>query len=361
MKNEIKNDLLGVELLRFFAAFSVLIWHYQHFWYEGTVISSSFEISDQPYFSILKIFYTIGYNGVQLFWAISGYIFFYIYFEKIKKYEITSRHFFIKRFSRLYPLHFITLIIMLILQIVSMNIYGDFQIYPENNFKHFFLNLLFINHWGFQDNISYNGPVWSVSVEIAILIIFFIFSRFLNTLLMFLAAAVLLVIFINFDYNISECIFLFFTGGFLYLIKSYKKTLKLGWFYYYFTTFFLTFLVLIDVLFVDVYNFYLSKLSLYIKCIFVLLFFTSFDKLIIRLNLQKVCRVLGSWTYASYLIHVPIQLTILNLSIIFNLTVPKESNLFFFSYLLIVFFLSHIVFKVIEKPLQKKLRNKFLR
>ena len=77
-----KNNLVGIELLRFIAAFSVLIWHYQHFFYVGTQLPLNFEISDQPFFSILKPFYSQGYNGVQMFWAISGYIFFMFISQK---------------------------------------------------------------------------------------------------------------------------------------------------------------------------------------------------------------------------------------------------------------------------------------
>ena len=356
-----KNDILGIEILRFIAAFSVLIWHYQHFWYEGTIISSSFEISDQPFFSILQLFYFTGYNGVQLFWAISGYIFFYVYFVKIKNSEISSRNFIVRRFSRLYPLHFITLILVLILQIASLSTDGNFYIYLENDIKHFFLNILFVNHWGLQENLSYNGPIWSVSIEIAVLIIFFILSRFFNTFWVFLFSIILLLVFINYNFHISECIFLFFSGGLIYLIKSNKKLLKFGSSFFYCFVIFLGFLVFIDILFIDVHNFYLAKFSLYLKCIFILSFFASINNLITKLNLQKLCKVLGSWTYASYLMHIPIQLIIFNLSFIFDFEIPKEKSLFFLTYLFTVFFISHLIYKFIERPIQNLLRKKFLK
>ena len=38
--------------------------------------------------------------------------------------------------------------------------------------KHFLLNVVFANYWGFQAGASFNGPAWSVSIE---LIAYFVF------------------------------------------------------------------------------------------------------------------------------------------------------------------------------------------
>ena len=307
-----KNNLVGIELLRFIAAFSVLIWHYQHFFYEGTQLASNFNISDQPFFSILKVFYFQGYNGVQMFWAISGYIFFYVYFTKIKNFEISAKEFTLRRFSRLYPLHFFTLILVLVLQILLFNQNAEFSIYSNNDLKYFFLNIFFISHW-FQNNLSFNGPIWSVSIEIAVLIFYFILCRYLNTFFIFLSAFFLLILFYNLNFLISECIFLFFCGGFLYLLKTNKFVFKFSKNFYIYFISFLGLFVMADIIFIETKSFIFSKLSLYLKCLFILSLFTIIDKIIIKLKLANICKIFGSWTYACYLIHIPIQLTIINI------------------------------------------------
>ncbi len=354
-----KNNLVGIELLRFIAAFSVLIWHYQHFFFEGTQLPVDFEISDQPFFPFLKLFYSQGYNGVQMFWAISGYIFFYVYFKKIKNLEINAKEFSLRRFSRLYPLHFFTLIIVLTLQIIILKKSGEFSIYSNNDLKYFFLNIFFVSHW-FQDSLSYNGPIWSVSIEIAVLIFFFILCRYFNTYFVFLTALFLFILFFNYNFLISECILLFFCGGLLYLLKTNEIVSKYIKNFYIYFIFFLGTLVTIDITLIDTHTFIISKLSLYLKCLFILSLFTVIDKLITKFKIENLCKIFGSWTYACYLIHIPIQLTIISISNFYNLKIPNEENMFFLLYILFVFLLSHLVFNFFEKPAQSILRNKFL-
>ena len=45
---------------------------------------------------------------------------------------------YILRFSRLYPLYFVTFIFVAILQMMAYSTRGAFIIYPMNNLRHFF-------------------------------------------------------------------------------------------------------------------------------------------------------------------------------------------------------------------------------
>ena len=113
-----------------------------------------------------------------MFWAISGFVFAFVYLDKKK--EITGKKFFINRFSRLYPLHFATLMIVTLLQIINYKSLGNFQIYQTNDIYHFFLNLFFIAGWGFESGESFNAPIWSVSIELIVYVLFFISIIYLN-------------------------------------------------------------------------------------------------------------------------------------------------------------------------------------
>ena len=76
------NKLLGLEALRFLAAFAVLIWHYQHFAYVADTPVGL--VREQlPFYGLLQLFYLAGEYGVWVFWCISGFIFFWKYRDAI--------------------------------------------------------------------------------------------------------------------------------------------------------------------------------------------------------------------------------------------------------------------------------------
>ena len=122
------------------------------------------EKKEQPFYDIFFFAYNDGWLAVQFFFVLSGFIFFNLYLKKINNRQIDFKKFFILRFSRLYPLHFLTLLLILFISFLLI----------ENNFlsntdlKHFFLNIFLIQNWGFEDGYSFNTPAWSISIEILI-------------------------------------------------------------------------------------------------------------------------------------------------------------------------------------------------
>jgi peptidoglycan/LPS O-acetylase OafA/YrhL len=81
------------------------------------------------------------------------------------------------RFSRLYPLHFVTLFLVAVAQIGFLRLTGSYFVYGVNDLRHFVLNLLFASSWGLERGYSFNGPNWSVSAEIAFYALFFVACR----------------------------------------------------------------------------------------------------------------------------------------------------------------------------------------
>ena len=110
--------------------------------------------------------------------------FFFMYKDLIFSKSISFKNFIILRLSRLYPLHLLTLFIMLFLQLLYNYLNDSYFIYEGNNFKNFILNFLLIDQWGFTTQWSFNNPSWSISVEFLLYIIFSLtnFSQF-STLL----------------------------------------------------------------------------------------------------------------------------------------------------------------------------------
>jgi peptidoglycan/LPS O-acetylase OafA/YrhL len=70
---------------------------------------------------------------------------------------------------------------------------------------------------------------------------------------------------------------------------------------------------------------------------------------------------LGNLTYASYMIHFPIQLLVMLLVGILGIGHGfVDSPLFLIAFLLVVFGASHFVYKRVELPLQGEIRSRIL-
>lgn len=79
--------------------------------------------------------------------------------------QFQPRNFIIRRCARIYPAHFVSLLIMTALTgWWELNSARPFISY-NNDAWHFFLNLLLVNNWGLGVDNSFNVPAWSLSVE----------------------------------------------------------------------------------------------------------------------------------------------------------------------------------------------------
>ena len=199
-----------VDLLRGFAALSVLICHYQ--WFFVTRIGAGWRTDiEMPLNAILWPFYQHGGIAVELFWVLSGFVFAVAYGQQGK--DISIHTFVVHRVARLYPLHLATLLFIGIVQAAGLRANGEWQVYPGNDLPHFLLHLGFASNW-FTMASSFNGPIWSVSVEV---LVYGLFLAYLKRTGLNLAAAILLVlvafVLARFTNNqIAVCSTLFFVG-----------------------------------------------------------------------------------------------------------------------------------------------------
>jgi peptidoglycan/LPS O-acetylase OafA/YrhL len=209
------DKLIGLELIRFVCACAILFWHYKHFAFEP---DGSFPLdnSRQPFYSAFRVGYDHGFYGVQIFWCISGYIFFWKYSIAIAQRRLGLRTFLVLRFSRLYPLHVATLFLVLAMQFLYFHSHGYYFVYQFNDVKHFAAQLLLASSWGLTDGDSFNGPIWSISVEVLVYLMFFLLLRLFGykwivtvAILVLSVAATLL----NISNTIVECVAFFYMGG----------------------------------------------------------------------------------------------------------------------------------------------------
>lgn len=80
---------------------------------------------------------------VQVFWIISGFFFAVVYLGR----AVTIRQFVIHRFARLYPLHFLTLLFVELLQGLALSLIGHTLFYENYDWPHFALQLGFVSDW----------------------------------------------------------------------------------------------------------------------------------------------------------------------------------------------------------------------
>lgn len=362
------EKLVGLELVRFISAVAILFWHYQHF--DSSPISGLYIVSQRyPFYDSFGFLYDNGLQAVRIFWCISGFIFYWKYGDAIAQQAISKWIFFVNRFSRLYPLHALTLILVTCMQLLYFSKRNTYFVYSQNNLQQFFLQVIFASNWDFKSSLSFNGPIWSVSVEVLVYVIFFYSLRlwgkvFYCTLAMLFISLcinrILAISQINIavDFPLADCLVLFFAGGISAIIalKVRKLNYRLA----------LNIMSLVGVVLIPfMYSMYVKTgeghtflfLLFYLP---ILLFAISSINLPFPVSLNKLVTALGNMTYSSYLIHFPIQLLIALICAYLELSIPFLHKWFFLGYMVGVLIISYYLYVWFEKPLQIYLRKRMI-
>jgi peptidoglycan/LPS O-acetylase OafA/YrhL len=349
------NKLLGLEALRFLSAFAILVYHYAHF---GYVADKPVGLVQErlPLYGLLHGFYDSGTYGVWIFWCISGFIFFWKYRDAIAERSIGGWKFFGLRFSRLYPLHLVTLLLVALLQPVYFNLHGSFFVYPENDLPHFLLQLFMASDWGILHGYSFDGPIWSISIEVLVYFLFFLMLLATRSWLLNVAVIALCV---NASGHVAVCFAFFYIGGLAAIARravasvSFRPAIESGvW---------LAAVVIPPV----VLSFARGKLDqfdfpLLLTYTPVVLFCLS-RAISVPAAVQKAVEAAGNMTYSSYLLHFPMQLLIVLGFSIFGTPIPLYSVTFFGVYLATMLLASYLTYRYFEAPAQNLVREFFLR
>lgn len=353
------SKLLGLEIIRFAAAFAVLVWHYQHFFYMADA-PVDFVREQQPFFGLFRLFYEYGFYGVQVFWCISGFIFFWKYRDILSSRSMSLGKFALLRFSRLYPLHFVSLLLVAGLQAGYFNSHGYYMVYQFNDLKHFGLQLFMASNWGFQDGESFNGPIWSVSIEVLIYLGFYLGLTLLGKSALINIAVVAgcaIAKALGLHSPILDCFAVFYIGGLSAIALRHFSGRRL---HKVFTYAAWTVLIVVPVVasitgiasrgfFAPLFLMFYVPILLYVAA-------TDFQ---LPSRLQRMVEILGNLTYASYLIHFPIQLCVAMAFGAMGIAIPGYSPLLFIGFLGGTLTASYFVFKDFEMPAQRFLRKAY--
>ena len=349
----------AIEFLRFFSALMILVFHYVHFTYKGTSLPQNLSNLNLPFYNFLWIFYEFGKYAVQIFWSISGFIFFLKYKDLVADKLISAKDFFILRLSRLYPLHFLTLLIVLFLQIIYLKQTGLYFINQHNDLPHFLLQLFLASDWEILRGTGFNAPIWSVSVEVITYAIFFASLRFIGKsayMKVMMIFVCLLLNAIGFKSSILGCIKYFYAGGLAAFAYEFRNKIK--------RMDSLMLLLLFMLLPLTIFMSYILQIKIKSYVFFILLctpiviYFLA-TKLKISPPIIKLSKKLGNLTYASYLIHFPIQLSFMIYFNSKNEAAPYQNPYFLFVYMGITLILAWFIFNFYEKPSQHYIRKIF--
>jgi peptidoglycan/LPS O-acetylase OafA/YrhL len=348
------DKLLGLEALRFVAAFAVLIWHYQHFAY----------IADQPVdlmmdrlplYGWLQPFYEAGHYGVWVFWCVSGFIFFWKYRDAIFDRSTPGWTFFVFRLSRLYPLHLVTLIIVAILQSIYFRLHGVFFVYQNNDLQHFLAQIFMASEWGFVRGDSFDGPIWSISVEVLVYIVFFLMLRFVTRSA--LLNVVIVLVCLNSSGQVFSCLAFFYAGGLAAIARraiaaaAFRAgTESAGWF---------AAAMVPILLWTFRTQFQLTDWAFFLAYTPLLLFCLS-CRIALPAPAQRLLEAAGNMTYSSYLAHFPIQLLIAVGFAMSGSPVPFYNAWFFAMFIASTLLISHLAYRYFEAPAQTFIRNTLL-
>ena len=223
MRNRYQNPIArfySLDVLRAVAALSVVFYHWRQFF--PVALSEepgATALSTPPLFKWIPLLYDKGWLAVDLFFSLSGFVFYWLYSRRVADGSVSPGKFALLRFSRLYPLHIATLILVAGSQLWLAHAGEGDYIYSNNDGKHFLLNLFFASSWGLESGFSFNGPIWSVSVEVLLYALFFACCRLLPVRGFVLAAISLLGFFVvhQFCGAVGRGIGSFFLGGCVFL------------------------------------------------------------------------------------------------------------------------------------------------
>lgn len=361
--------LHALDTLRGVAALAIVVWHWQHFYAVGGEWPDDWQRSAQPFYLVLKPLYDEGWAAVDLFFPLSGFIFFWLYGEAIRERRVGAGQFAWLRFSRLYPLHTATLLAVAVLQVFFLRATGHFFVYDANDWQHFASGLVMAQQWLPPTlDQSFNGPAWSVSVEVLLYGMFFTLCRLgFRGFWPALAVAGLGVALMHWNEFIARGVMGFFLGGAVYFLDraivaradAARITRWVGY-------------GALALWIVTAVEAYLGPLHALLPPqpnddLFLLLFiFTVSPITILALALREQVlgaswhrlSVLGDISYSTYLLHFPMQLALALVAAHLALA----PAVFMQGWVLVAFYaalmaLGTLSYRLFERPLQDLLRK----
>lgn len=364
----IPSHLHSLDALRGIAALAVVVYHYAQFFTVGTVLPPSFVHADMPFYRFAPVIFDDGRLAVDLFFTLSGFVFFWLYSTSINDRSLSAGRFALLRLSRLYPLHLVTLLIVAFEQWLYWATHSSndpFFLVQWNDAYHFVLQLGLASNWFPNSGFSFNSPAWSISIEVLLYAMFFALCRVtrIRPWMSLVMAALGLWCVYRYHDMLGRGIGSFFLGGatFMAYAKLVNMPSRVRW------TCALAALTLavwvVGILGVSSHWAFLppgfERKTRYFPVIFM------FPLIVLTLamtetltGMGKRFARLGDISYSTYLLHFPLQLAFL---LCVDLSGMGRATFYspwaFILYFAILIPLASASFKYFERPMQRALRN----
>ena len=326
MEDGLQNKIDSIQILRFLAAFSVMMVHL-------------------PLFGF-------GAWGVDIFFVISGFIMMYVT-------ESNERNFLVKRIIRIVPLYWMLTMGVFSIAIFFPNLLNN----TSANLEHLIKSLFFIP---FDKNGTGHFPIlflgWTLNFEIIFYLLFSI-SLFVSKRNRLILCSALIILFLFSNFLLSkknfifstyyEFIFLEFIFGMVAFIiwNKFKNKITNSFFnhFIFFLIIFVVAIILSNLNFIRVIHYGIFSFALLIY----FLFFLN------NLKFPKTLVSLGDASYCMYLLHpyiVQFFYKIFKLNS-YNFLIQSVFTLII---IILVCLTSILIYNFIEKPINKNLRKKLI-
>ena len=360
-----QKKILALESLRGIAALSVALLHFN----TGSLLNNSFTNN--------------AWLMVDFFFVLSGFVIAFNYIDKI--YSLPDILVFQKkRFWRLYPLHLITLLLFVIIEIakyvveIKFDLVANNQAFSKNDFTSFLANIFLVQNLLIRDP-TFNTVSWSISSEFYTYTLFAFLLLITRNNRVIISFVLLIIILISgillFHYRMNEdnftgplrCLYSFSIGVLtLILYQLLKKKIHLS------NSLILFISIISSVLAVINFgnqNIGYVVLTPFLFALTILILNLTEKNTIIHYCLSKNYLVyLGTISYGIYMIHQFVWWSIKQ-TLRFVLKFPVEnlngittvlidnfliSNLISFFGIFLVIILAHFSYKLVEKRFYKK-------
>jgi peptidoglycan/LPS O-acetylase OafA/YrhL len=353
--------LAPLDALRGLAALAVPTFtHFQHWGGDR----NAYPFNDVP---LVHGLYVYSQFFVDLFFILSGFILTYRYYEPISAGRVDAREFFVLRFSRLYPMHLLGLLVCAAVAWWLMAHHEAPVIYTKDDLYHFFLHLFFLQIW-FEHGLAYNYPSWSICVEVFVYMLFFLYARkrpktFVIACLLTSTLGITVLTSWSLpllNRNIARGLVGFFVGALLFRILEWFDRAGRG------TALGLACLgALAAIAFLANsigYEAWIGGDPLpYLVVLFPLVTVAALKvrPLAAVLSIRPLT-FLGDISYAMYMGHVPLQMIVLAVARERKLTIPTSSTWFFWTWIGTLLLLGTALHFAFERPARRYLRHRLL-
>ena len=182
-----------------------------------------------------------GYLFVDYFFVLSGFVIAHAYAQRLKTSRDAGR-FMVRRLGRVWPLHVLMLACFIGLELLRLLTHFDLAppFTRDRSIESIFTNLLLIQAWHVHPYLTWNGPSWTLSAEVACYLIFAGLVllaprrfRWIGAVLAVIGA-VMVVMFARrwmnttFDFAVPRAVYGFFLGCLLQGVWTRIPRLKAG-------------------------------------------------------------------------------------------------------------------------------------